>query len=171
MDDTDEFNQETINTQAGGLHPAVAALDFGMIRWKMRHPTEGNGLSPREVAVAEREYRRFLTLIKLHPELNHVPSKLVDKFWHAHILDTAAYRQDCEKVFGFYLDHFPYYGIRGAADKEAMEQSFRCSNELYARHFGEAPPMAENRVASRCENHPCHAPTSCACRAPGACKN
>jgi hypothetical protein len=48
----------------------------------------------------EREYRRFLVLNMLYPFESIVPCREVDKFWHAHILDTAAYRVDCERVFG-----------------------------------------------------------------------
>jgi hypothetical protein len=33
---------------------------------------------------------------------------VVDEMWHRHILDTAAYRADCDSLFGRFLDHFPY---------------------------------------------------------------
>jgi hypothetical protein len=36
-----------------------------------------------------------------------MPSRAVDYAWHAFILDTAAYRDFCEKAYGRYLDHFP----------------------------------------------------------------
>ena len=45
-----------------------------------------------------------------------VPCKLVDELWHAHILDTRAYRDDCYRIFGFFYDHYPYFGLRDAAD-------------------------------------------------------
>ncbi len=35
------------------------------------------------------------------------PSKVVDIFWHTHILFTQKYFQDCDAVFGHYLHHEP----------------------------------------------------------------
>lgn len=67
---------------------------------------------------AEQEYKKFLTLKKLYPEKDLVPNKAVDEFWHAHILDTVSYQKDCKKVFGYFLHHFPYFGIYGEEDKQ-----------------------------------------------------
>jgi uncharacterized membrane protein YgcG len=36
-----------------------------------------------------------------------MPSRAVDYAWHAFILDTAAYRDFCDKAYGRFLDHFP----------------------------------------------------------------
>ena len=36
-----------------------------------------------------------------------MPSRAVDYAWHAFILDTAAYRDFCQKAYGRFLDHFP----------------------------------------------------------------
>jgi hypothetical protein len=40
-----------------------------------------------------------LTLIKLYPTKGIVPRKTMDEFWHQHILDTQAYREDCQAIF------------------------------------------------------------------------
>ena len=44
--------------------------------------------------------------------------------WHAHILDTAAYRADCDAIFGQYLDHLSYFGIRGDQDPWDLEDAY-----------------------------------------------
>lgn len=97
---------------------------------------------------------------------------MVDKIWHAHILDTRAYRDDCEQVFGRFIDHYPYFGIYGADDYQMLQNSFNQTITLYKRHFGCYPkPDEVVVVAARCgEDHSCHVPESCAYRISGACK-
>ena len=40
----------------------------------------------------------------------------MDAFWHQHILDTVAYQRDTVQIFGYFLHHFPYFGIWAAKD-------------------------------------------------------
>jgi hypothetical protein len=68
-----------------------------------------------------------------------VPCKLADEIWHQHILDTVAYRQDCEALFGEFLDHFPYFGMRGPDDAEALNDAYAETVELYKDAFGQPP--------------------------------
>jgi len=151
----------------GGIHPDVAALSFDAIKWKLSESSEAH-MTTERCALAEQEYRRFLTLKKLYPQTELVPNKLVDEFWHAHILDTKAYHQDCNHVFGYFLHHFPYFGIYGDDDYQNLISSFEQTKNLYIRHFGNYPEQLSD--ASRCADHACHAPSTCACRTPGACK-
>ena len=37
------------------------------------------------------------------------PSEMVDKAWHAHILNTPMYFNFCQSMFGYYLHHIPYW--------------------------------------------------------------
>jgi len=148
-----------------GIHPLVARLDFTRLCWKLTHSSEAT-LSEEQCAFAEAEYRKFLTLKILHPTVSLVPSKTVDDFWHAHILDTHAYRDDCNSVFGYFLDHFPYFGIYGDEDAANLSVSFDTTRVLYSRYFGPYP----DATASRCEGHACHVTSTCACRVVGACK-
>jgi len=66
-----------------------------------------------------------------------VPSKEVDAFWHAHILDTMKYAEDCEEIFGYFLHHFPYLGLRGGEDAARQEQADQETQRLYQQEFGE----------------------------------
>jgi hypothetical protein len=43
-----------------------------------------------------------------------MPSRAVDYTWHAFILDTASYRDFCDRAYGRFLDHFPEDGSDGA---------------------------------------------------------
>lgn len=55
-----------------------------------------------DVDAVEAQYREFLRIGAGQP-----PSEAVDRFWHAHILDTKKYAQDCHHLFGRFLHHMP----------------------------------------------------------------
>ncbi|CAF1502460.1 unnamed protein product [Rotaria sordida] len=110
---------------------------------------EGEGWSHEQVNEIVPEYRKFLLLTKMYENQAVVPSKLVDKVWHYHILDTQAYAVDCENVFGRFLHHYPYWGMRGESDLKSLQDAFSMTLQLYEKEFGPAP---ENiwRTESRC---------------------
>jgi hypothetical protein len=81
------------------------------------------------------EYRRFLFLTVARPE-TIVPTEFVDEVWHTHILDTMKYAEDCEKTFGFFLHHFPYFGIRSEEDQQLLQTTFQATAEIYQAEFG-----------------------------------
>ncbi len=86
----------------------VDELDLEPVVYKLMHPDPGeSGLTlaeaDRDVAI----YRRFLKLCVLRSGASIVPTQAIDRVWHAHMLDTAKYRADCELVLGRFLDHFP----------------------------------------------------------------
>lgn len=159
--------KSVIETYLDGIHPVVANLNFEKLKWKLSKSAEAK-MSEEDCELAEREYRRYLTLKKLYPSKEFVPNKLLDEFWHAHILDTVAYHADCDMVFGKYLHHFPYFGIYGEDDYQNLVNAFLETKVVYEHHFGSYPSELDS--ATRCKDHPCHAPSECACRAPGTCK-
>lgn len=65
--------------------------------------------------------------------------QLVDDMWHSHILDTRAYHDDCDRILGRYLHHFPYFGMRGEDDAQALHDAYADTIERYRRAFGEPP--------------------------------
>lgn len=152
----------------GFTFPAVKTIDLSRLKHKMTESSEAE-ISPGEWDKAEVEYRRFLTLKQIYPGVSLVPSKQVDQVWHAHILDTRAYREDCNKLFGRFIDHYPYFGIYGEEDYQALHNSFEVTVSLYENHFGPYP-KCDDAIATRCEDHACHVPSECACRIAGACK-
>jgi len=131
----------------------ILALDFD----RLKHKTTGTcnaEMSLEEWDATEIEYRRFLALKVFYPGLSLIPSKQVTKLWHAHILDTRAYREDCGKVFGRFIDHYPYFGIYGKEDYQALQIRFAHTIELYERHFGPYP-RASYTLANRRQNDVC----------------
>src|SRR3954453_22454744 len=114
-------------------------LDLGNVKMKLADSDEGPGLSHDYIELMEGEYRKFLALQLLYPDADIVPCKIVDEMWHRHILDTAAYREDCDAIFGRFLDHFPYFGMRGEADAQALHDAYADTIERYCDAFGEPP--------------------------------
>ena len=98
---------------------AVAALDLDQIKFKLMHVESGEGWSQEKVNAVEVEYRRFLYLMKVYPDVPTAPLVEVDIFWHYHILDTMKYAQDCEQAFGYFVHHYPYLGMDGSAEDDA----------------------------------------------------
>jgi hypothetical protein len=100
-------------------------------------PEEGQGWSREYVNQMAIEYKRFLTLSVKYSEETIAPSKDVDKFWHGHILDTMKYAEDCQNVFGYFLHHFPYFGMRGEEDAANLAEAGRTTKRLYEEEFAE----------------------------------
>ena len=111
------------------------------------------------LAMAEKEYRRFLRLRQLHPEAELVPTALADAVWHEHILDTRRYAQDTRRVFGRFLHHVPEYPME--ATGHDLAAGLQATRLLYRQTFGEEMVEADG---SRCTGKACHAKTPCRCR-------
>lgn len=131
----------------------MAVLDLDMLKVKLMDPAEGQGWSKDYCDRIELEYLRYLALNRRYAAQAVVPSKIVDAFWHAHILDTQAYASDCEQIFGYFLHHYPYFGMRGKADAQALGDAYDETLRLYTKHFGPPPEDLWARTgASRCPN-------------------
>jgi hypothetical protein len=120
---------------------AVMELDLDPIKMKLMHAASGEGWSLEKANAVEREYRRFLCLMKLFPEEDTAPMVDVDTFWHYHILDTMKYAADCEKVFGYFLHHYPHIGLGDTEEEDLLRfESGDRMRQLYEATFGEAYP-------------------------------
>jgi hypothetical protein len=114
----------------------INALNLEPIKEKLTHQKAGKGWSPERANAVELEYRRFLCLVKKFPNEPIAPVVDVDEFWHYHILDTRKYADDCEQVFGYFLHHFPYAGMRGKEDEEALQRIGARTGDIYEQTFG-----------------------------------
>jgi hypothetical protein len=120
----------------------IASLDLEPIKVKLMHRESGEGWSMELANAVEFEYRRFLYLMKKYPEEQASPSVDVDTFWHYHILDTMKYAEDCQAVFGHFLHHFPYLGLRGEEDLLTHQRVGERMRTLYEDTFAETYPFA-----------------------------
>lgn len=106
--------------------------------------------------MAEKWYKRFLVLNLKYESVTIVPNKVLDTIWHYHILDTMKYAEDCQSIFGSFLHHFPYFGLRGEEDASNLKEAFVVSSDLFMREFGES--LGELNKAFKSDTH-----TSAAC--------
>ncbi len=99
------------------------------------------------------EYRRFLLLFALEqrrekaplgssenaPAVRIVPSAVVDKVWHLHLLYTQSYWGTlCQDILGASLHHQPADGSPGEAG--TLDEVYRANMEAYRTTFGELAP-------------------------------
>ena len=75
--------------------------------------------------------------------------------WHYHILDTSKYMSDCQNIFGNYLHHFPYLGMRGEKDRGALIECFEETKKVYQQHFGSEMGSKNDQVATSTCNTYC----------------
>jgi hypothetical protein len=116
----------------------IDAIDFGMVKQKSPDVEHGGlGWSPGKFDYHERQYKNWLFLRRKYEQEVLPPPADIDDFWHAHILDTYAYHRDCAAMFGYYLHHFPYFGMRGEDDRAALLEASEHTNDRYLEEFGE----------------------------------
>lgn len=139
----------------------VSTIDLSMVKLKLMDEDEGQGWPDEYATHVEKQYRRYLCMLRLSPKGHAVPTRDIDLFWHQHILDTRAYAQDCQRVFGEFVHHFPYFGMRGEEDAQNLHDSFDETKALYFELFAEdyCEPYAD---ATTCHKGPgnCHKCTS-----------
>ncbi len=113
----------------------IESLDFAMIIDKM---TQHQGWSKADALKLSKMYRNYLYLQKKYGDQHALPpSEEIDEFWHNHILDTKKYQEDCQRVFGDYLHHYPYFGIDGSSNSNVVNDAFLTMQKLYYEEFGE----------------------------------
>ena len=115
-----------------------------------------NGWTDQEWENAKEEYLRFLQLVENNPQSSLAPSTKMDAVWHSHILNTKAYAQDCDSLFGRFLHHQPHLE---EGECETNSAAYTLTKRLYAAEFGQI--MVES---SRCDGKACHVESNCRCR-------
>jgi len=138
----------------------INTIDFTMVKLKLQDKEEGYGWDAELSDHAEIEYKKFLALKRTYPEKDIVPNKLVDQFWHQHILDTQKYAEDCDCIFGHFMHHFPYFGMKDEQDMQNLRDAFDETKELYSLHFdqkytGEAPKCTAPKCRTACKPMKC----------------
>jgi hypothetical protein len=57
--------------------------------------------------LVETEYRKFIFLASIRPQISYGMAGPVDQFWHQHVLDTQDYLAMCQRVAGRVIHHIP----------------------------------------------------------------
>lgn len=119
------------------LRALINGIDLTWVKRKIMDAREGKGWSQEKADDMEVRYKRFLYLFATSEGARIVSTLDIDAMWHQHILDTRAYFADCERVFGAYLHHFPYFGMRDEEDARELEVAFTQTRQHYEREYGE----------------------------------
>lgn len=123
------------------------SLDLGPIAYKLVMA----GWTQQQTTRAIAKYIAFLLLVYLYPNSQLVPTKEIDVVWHNHILDTSKYTKDCQLLFGHFLHHFPYFGVRGETDRQNLNLAFARTKTLFQEHFGEELLVGNDSQNACCE--------------------
>lgn len=112
------------------------AIDFGPIVFKLMHAEDSNPMTRAQAENAIKKYKMFLYLNFKYPNTRLVPNKLIDRAWHAHLLDSQLYDLHCLILFKRKFHHFPYFGLRGKEDARIFLLAAGRSKVLFEEHFG-----------------------------------
>jgi len=87
----------------------------------------------KDADLVERGFRQFfMACARSGGKYVAMPSKAVDAYWHALILDTKSYADWCERTLGRFLHHMPAEGLGGAAEtNDGLRRAwfFACKDE------------------------------------------
>ena len=73
-------------------------------------------LTVKDVDLVERGFRQFfMACSRSNGQYVAMPSRVVDAFWHALILDTRSYADWCDRTLGRFLHHVPAERLGGDA--------------------------------------------------------
>ena len=95
---------------------------------------------PSEWSLERRErgaerYTQWLALKQLHLRSPIAPTEEIDLFWHLHMLSPVAYVRDCQRLFGFVLDHDGGFG-KEPAELPVLKEVFLQTAERWVAAFG-----------------------------------
>jgi len=90
-------------------------------------------LEAKDADLVERGFRQFfMACARSDGKYVAMPSKAVDAYWHALILDTKSYAEWCERTLGRFLHHMPAERLGGdAAANDGLRRAwfFACREE------------------------------------------
>jgi Glycine-rich domain-containing protein-like len=139
----------------------IKQLDLEPIKYKLVMDQDGPLWSLERAGRAELAYKQFLTLIIRYPQESIIPLGDIDTFWHQHILDTAKYADDCQLIFGRFLHHFPYFGLRGSDDAASLKRAGEYTRRLFFEEFANAEFSHFSTAFPACDSSPEPGPASC----------
>jgi len=115
----------------------INGIDLTTLKAKLTLPLSRGGHSwpPERADAAEALYKKWLFLQRKHEDVLLAPGSEVDAVWHFHILDSRAYIRDTARIFGHYLQHYPYFGMTEGMAK--ARRVFETTRRLFRAEYGE----------------------------------
>lgn len=112
---------------------AIQGLDLESVKLRVMDPELGEGWTKEYADGIEVAYKNYLVMLTKYPDdiEDILISKDVDEFWHAHILHTKKYADDCQKIFGNFLHHDPQPRERSSAEIQRRSVLIEKTHHLY----------------------------------------
>jgi hypothetical protein len=119
------------------VYDYISYMDFSALKSKLTSPALASESPIEEIHAdfCELHYKRWLFLRRKHEGKVLPPTSDIDVLWHAHILDTYRYHEDCELIFGYYLHHHPSFGECGDEEAANFNRAFNQLAGLYKEEF------------------------------------
>jgi len=130
--------KEALSAKALACLEKLKALDLSPIAAYLMNPQNGYGWTRQQAFRAIGRYQTFLFVSYLYPEILLVPTWEIDRVWHCHILHTRQYREDCEMLFGYFIDHEPDSEFGDEVERQNLDTAFAQTQALLAlfeQHF------------------------------------
>lgn len=128
--------KEALSVQSLVCMEKLKALNLSPIAAYLMNPQNGYGWCRRKALPAIGRYKTFLFVCYLYPQVRLVPTQEIDCVWHAHLLHTRLYRQDCQWLFGYFIDHEPNSAFGGEAERQNRDAAFIQTQSLLALFEG-----------------------------------
>lgn len=125
--------QENVHAQHAATLLRIDELNLEPIKYKL---IKEHGWTLDRCDRVEKHYKGFLKLIVMRPSDVCVPSLDIDEMWHTHILDTRKYITDCHEIFGSYMHHYPYLGLKDEKDAQQLKDEFAKTRANYVSLLG-----------------------------------
>ncbi len=103
-----QVQKAPVQPQSPGRSSLAGLPTFVLTRQMARVAKENPDWSAERLSAAEHAYRMFMRECRLNPHSSISPSADADKVWHAHILFTRQYAQDCTDYCGQFIHHNPF---------------------------------------------------------------
>ena len=127
----------TLSAEALACLEKLNSLNLWPIVAYLTDSKKGCGWTLEQAFRAIGRYKTFLFISYLYPQTLLVPTPEIDRVWHVHILHTRQYRQDCQMLFGRFIDHEPDGEGSGIADQPSLNTDFIPPPALLVQYFGE----------------------------------
>lgn len=107
--------------------------------------------SQTQAIEASAQYLAFLYLVDRYPHLQLIPDSNIAQVWHYHLLDAEKYTEDCQMLFGYRIDCFPYLDLRSTQSDCNHLKAYALTQVLLAKLFSGALPN-QTPVIEDCES-------------------
>ncbi len=148
------------------LAQKISSMNLEPVIFKLVHECDW---TLEKALLVEAQYKTFLFMTLTLSEAV-VPTQDIDEMWHNHILDTRLYALHCKEVFGRFIDHFPYFGVRGGNDAQLLKESYKDTVQKFRKYapiFGAVLINLHGTESSlcvgSCAEHGCNSPSPSCC--------